>query len=159
MREELDSPDVTAWTKAENELARSYLAKLPERAYFKDRFKRIAQIERYSIPYWRGDRYFFARHEGLQNHTVLYTVKTLTDEAKVVIDPNEFSPDGTASLGSLGVSHDGKLLAYGISGKGSDGNEIRVRNVESGKDLSDKLQWVKCNRLVRHRVDGRYGGL
>jgi prolyl oligopeptidase len=145
--EKIDSPEVVAWTKAENELTRSYLGKLPDRAYFKDRFKRIAQIESYSIPYWRGDRYFFTRHQGLQNQAVLFTVKALTEEPKVAIDPNEFSPDGTAALGSIGVSHDGKLIAYAIASKGSDWNEIRVRDVETGKDLPDKIEWVKFSGL------------
>src|SRR3981081_3020680 len=48
--EEIDSQDVATWTKAENKLARSYLEKRPDRSNFKDRFKRLAQTEKYSIP-------------------------------------------------------------------------------------------------------------
>src|SRR5436305_696324 len=41
------------------------------------------------------------------------------------------------------VSEDGKLLAYGLSSGGSDWQEWRVRDVETGRDLPDALKWVK----------------
>ncbi|HTD14167.1 MAG TPA: prolyl oligopeptidase family serine peptidase, partial [Chthoniobacterales bacterium] len=145
--EDIDSPEVVSWTKAENELARSYLEKLPDRAYFRDRLTRLAKLEWYSIPSWTGSRYFYFRHEGLENHAVLYTIKELGEEPRVAIDPNEFSTEGTVALATLGASHDGKLLAYGVSAKGSDWNEIRVRDLESGKDLADALKWAKFSAL------------
>jgi prolyl oligopeptidase len=41
------------------------------------------------------------------------------------------------------VSTDGRLLAYGLSASGSDWQEWRVREVDSGRDLEDTLEWVK----------------
>ena len=38
---------------------------------------------------------------------------------------------------------DGKLFAYGLAVAGSDWQEWKVRDVESGKDLSDDLKWIK----------------
>ena len=34
-------------------------------------------------------------------------------------------------------------LAYGLTNGGSDWQEWRVREVETGRDLSDVLHWVK----------------
>jgi prolyl oligopeptidase len=61
----------------------------------------------------------------------------------MILDPNTLSADGTVALSGLQVSPDGKLLAYSLSASGSDWQEWKVRDVETGKDLSDHLKWVK----------------
>jgi prolyl oligopeptidase len=43
----------------------------------------------------------------------------------------------------MSVSDDGKLLAYGIASAGSDWQEWKVRDVDTGQDLKDRIQWVK----------------
>jgi prolyl oligopeptidase len=60
-----------------------------------------------------------------------------------LLDPNTLSEDGTVALSGLSITEDGKLMAYGLSTSGSDWNEWKVREVETGKDLSDHLKWVK----------------
>ena len=47
------------------------------------------------------------------------------------------------ALAGTAISDDGKLMAYGIATSGSDWNEWHVRDVDTGKDLSDDLKWVK----------------
>src|SRR6185503_7846719 len=60
-----------------------------------------------------------------------------------LLDPNTLSKDGTVALSGLSVTEDGKLLAYGLSSAGSDWQEWKVRNIATGKDLTDDLKWVK----------------
>jgi prolyl oligopeptidase len=79
----------------------------------------------------------------LQNQAVLYTMKSLSDTPRVLLDPNTLAADGTVALAGTAVSPDGKLLAYSTAASGSDWNEIRVRDIESGKDLEDHVKWVK----------------
>ena len=62
---------------------------------------------------------------------------------ELVLDPNTLSADGTVALSGTSISDDGKLLAYSLSASGSDWQEWKVRDVETGKDLSDDLKWVK----------------
>jgi len=57
------------------------------------------------------------------------------------------SADGTVALSSLGISKNGKFLAYGISRGGSDWNEIYIMNIETGKTLSDHINWVKFSGI------------
>ena len=47
------------------------------------------------------------------------------------------------ALAGGAVSEDGKLFAYGIAEAGSDWNQWKVRDVETGQDLDDHLKWVK----------------
>ena len=47
-------------------------------------------------------------------------------EARVLLDPNKFSEDGTISLGGTSVSNNATLLAYSISDGGSDWRTWKV---------------------------------
>jgi prolyl oligopeptidase len=99
--------------------------------------------ERYGLPFQRGGRYFLSRNDGLQNQSVLYWMASRDSEPQVLLDPNQLSDDGTVALMGYAASEDGRLLAYGLSAAGSDWMEWRVREVESGRDLDDLVQWVK----------------
>ena len=62
---------------------------------------------------------------------------------RVLLDPNTLSTDGTVALAGYSASEDGKWLAYGLSRAGSDWEEWRVRDVATGEDRSDLVEWVK----------------
>jgi prolyl oligopeptidase len=103
----------------------------------------IWNYERFGVPFKEGGRYFITRNDGLQNQAVLYTMASLDAEPTVLLDPNGLSTDGTVALHSYEVSDDGNLLAYGLARAGSDWQEWHVRDVRTGKDLPDMINWVK----------------
>ena len=141
--EDLDSQDTRNWVEAENKVTFSFLEAIPARSAIKDRLTKLWNYEKYGVPFKEGSRYFYTRNSGLQNQSVLYTVTSLDGTPKEVLDPNTLSTDGTVALSGMQVSNDGKLLAYSLSASGSDWQEWKVRDVETGKDLSDDLKWVK----------------
>jgi prolyl oligopeptidase len=141
--EDANSPDTKAWVDAENKVTQAWLAQIPQREAIRQRLTELWNYERYSVPFKEGGRYFFSRNDGLQNQSVLYTMKSLKESPRLLLDPNTLSADGTVALAGTAVSPDGKLLAYSTAASGSDWNEIRVRDVDSGKDLEDHIQWVK----------------
>lgn len=141
--EDPDSQESRAWIEAENKLTFGYLDTIPERTKIKARITELWNFEKYDTPYKEGGRYFFTKNDGLQNQSVLYTMKSLTDTPKVLLDPNKLSKDGTVALSGTYISDDGKLMTYGTAAAGSDWEEFRVRDVETGKDLADVIKWVK----------------
>ncbi|HEV8579779.1 MAG TPA: prolyl oligopeptidase family serine peptidase [Thermoanaerobaculia bacterium] len=141
--EDLDSEQTRAWVEAQNRVTSAYLAAIPERDAIRRRLTELWNYERYGVPEQHGGRYFFTRNDGLQNQNVLYRLDSLAGEPQVVLDPNTLSQDGTVALSEMSVSEDGKLLAYGLSSAGSDWQEWKVREVDSGRDLPDHLRWVK----------------
>jgi prolyl oligopeptidase len=141
--EDLDSQDTRNWVEAENTVTFAFLESIPSRSAIKDRLTKLWNYEKYSVPFKEGNRYFYTRNSGLQNQSVLYTVTSLDGVPKEVLDPNTLSTDGTVALSGMQVSNDGKLLAYSLSASGSDWQEWKVRDVETGTDLSDDLKWVK----------------
>ncbi|BAY74190.1 peptidase S9 prolyl oligopeptidase [Nostoc linckia NIES-25] len=138
-----DSPETRAWIESQNQVTFGYLGEIPAREKIKQRLTKLWDYEKYSIPFKEGEQYFYFKNDGLQNQSVLYTLKSLDAEPRVLLDPNKLSEDGTVALSGLSISEDGKLLAYGISTSGSDWQEWKVRDIETGEDLQDYLKWIK----------------
>lgn len=149
------SKETTEWVKAQNAITFDYLSRIPFREKIREHLKKTWNYPRYSVPFKHGPFYFYSKNDGLQNQAVLYYMKGLEGEPKILLDPNTLSADGTVSLAGYRISRDGKYLAYRISRSGSDWNEIYVKMIESGKTLSDKLQWVKFANIAWMK-DGFY---
>jgi len=141
--EDVDSPETLAWVKAQNELTFSFLEGIPAREKIRRRLTELWDYPRFSAPLKKGGRYFQLRNTGLQNQDALYALEALDGEARLLLDPNTLSADGTVALNTWSVSKDGRWLAYAISASGSDWLTWRVRDVMSGEDLTDLIEWSK----------------
>ena len=141
--EDSDSEKTQEWVKSQNKITFNYLAEISEGETIKKRLTQIWDYEKYSAPFKEGDRYFYYKNDGLQNQSILYTLPTLDANPKVLIDPNKLSEDGTVALSGITISKDGNFIAYGISKAGSDWQEWHIKNIDTGEDLPDVLQWIK----------------
>ncbi len=141
--EDPDSEETKAWVEAQNQVTFDYLNQIPVREQLKQRLTQIWNYEKYSLPFKQGNRYFYYKNDGLQNQSPLYTLTSLDAEPRLLLDPNTLSEDGTVALSGIAITEDGKFMAYGLSTSGSDWQEWKVRNVETGEDLSDHLKWIK----------------
>jgi prolyl oligopeptidase len=142
----LEDPDAgatKAWIQAQNAVTSSYLATIPTRDKIQQRLTQLWDYEKYGSPFKRGQSYFYFKNDGLQNQSVLYTLQSLDDQGQVLLDPNTWSADGTVALSGLSISDDGQWMAYGLSTAGSDWVEYRVKNIATGEDTDDHLQWLK----------------
>jgi prolyl oligopeptidase len=141
--EDIDSPETRAWVEAETKLTSSYLSRIPARDEIRARLTALWDYERYGVPFTEGGWTFFTRNTGLQAQSVLFVADRQGGQARVLLDPNILSKDGTVALSAASVSDDGRLLAYSVSTAGSDWQEWRVRDVATGQDTDDHLEWTK----------------
>ena len=141
--ENVDSGEVKTWVDAENRLTRGYLDDVPGREAMHARLMEITNFERYTAPTRKGSRYFYEHNTGLQNQNVVFWQEGLKGEPKVLLDPNTMSGDGTVALSGMSVTEDGRLAAYAIAEAGSDWVKWHVREVGTGKDLPDLVEWSK----------------
>jgi len=146
--EDADSKDTKAWVDAENRITFSYIHSSPAFEKIKTRLTELWNYPKYSAPYKKGLYYFFMKNNGLQNQSVLYKQTSLDEKAKVLLDPNTLSADGTIAISGLSYSHDGKYLAYGLSKSGSDWQEYHIRNVAASKDLGEVIHWCKFSNIA-----------
>jgi prolyl oligopeptidase len=146
--ENADAPSTEKFVAQENELTFDYLAKLPGREAIKKQLTDLWNYEKFGAFQKAGGRYFYFRNSGLQNQSVLYVTDSLTGPARELLDPNTYRKDGTAALSGESISWNGKLLAYAVAQAGSDWAEWRVRDVATGKDSSDLVQWTKSSNIA-----------
>ena len=150
--EDAEDPEVLEWTGTQHDMTMEKLSGLPGRATFDRRLREVWDYPKFEIPRKRGDRLFFMRNDGLQNQPILY-VQEGDGEARVLIDPNELSDDGTVAIFDWQPTADGRLVMYALSDGGLDWVSFRFRDVESGEDLDDRLAKLKFSS-VAWRKDG-----
>src|SRR6184192_2906311 len=138
-----DSPESRAWIEAENKITFDFLKTIQERDEIKKRLTQVWDYERFGVPFKEDGHYFFSKNTGLQNQNVLYTTTNFSEAPRELLDPNLLAKDGTIALDGLDVTEDARLMAYGLATAGSDWQQWKVRDVTTGKDRQDLLDWVK----------------
>ena len=141
--EDTESPETKAWIEAQNKVTFDFLENIPARKEIQVRMTELWDYPKASTLFPKGDRYFQLQNTGLQNQDVLFVKEKDGAEARVLLDPNTLTEDGTAALNTWAVSKDGSWLAYAISTSGSDWLTWRIRDVSTGEDLPDKIEWSK----------------
>ena len=150
-------PETVGWIKAQNEVTESFLAADQARESIRAQVTRMWNYPKLDVPFERGGRWFQSRNPGLEAQPVLYVLDAPAGSARPLLDPNTLSPDGTTALTSVDVSDDGSLLAYATSDGGSDWLTWHVRDVETGRDLDDVIEWSKfCQAAWRADGSGFY---
>ncbi|HEX7821934.1 MAG TPA: prolyl oligopeptidase family serine peptidase [Sphingobium sp.] len=138
---------VRDWVTAQNKVTEAYLATLPGRDILAARMKRLYDYSRTGVPRKGGGRYFYTRNSGLQNQSPLYVREGLEGRERLLLDPNTLARDGATALAEWDVSDDGRYLLYAVQEGGTDWRTLRVLDVDTGRTLDDRVEWVKYSGL------------
>jgi prolyl oligopeptidase len=149
------SDETDAWVKEQNVVTFGYLSQIPYRDQIKERLTTMWNYEKFGMPFREGDYIYFTKNNGLQNQYVYYRQKE-GGEPELFLDPNTFSSDGTTSLGEMGFSKDGSLLAYSISEGGSDWRKVIIMNAITKEIIGDTLTDIKFSGISWQGNDGFY---
>jgi prolyl oligopeptidase len=145
--ESLDSPEVKTWITAQNAVTDPYLNGLPHRRALNERLTTLWNYPRVGLPSLEGGQMFYARNSGLQKQAPIFRRDGIDKPATLVIDPNVISEEGTLALMDYKVSPDARLMAYGLSEGGADWETIHVRDLGTGKDLTDEVRWMRFSGI------------
>ena len=146
--EDPDSAETAAWVAAENEVTFDYLRQIPCRDAVRARLTELWDYPKTGAPTRVGEWYFVFKNDGLQNQSVLYRQKGLDGKPEVFLDPNTLSTDGTVALASVSFSRDHRWMAYSVAAAGSDWVKIHIRDVATGADTGEVIEWVKFSGAV-----------
>ncbi|HEY2041873.1 MAG TPA: prolyl oligopeptidase family serine peptidase [Jatrophihabitans sp.] len=141
--EDQSSDEVMAWMRAQADLAADYLAGLPGRDRFAGRLTELWSLPSSTAPELRGNRWFRMANDGRQQQPVLRVSDEALGEGQVLIDPNLAAADGSTALAGAVPDPTGQLVAWSYNEGGSDWRRWRVRDVETGQDLDDEINWSK----------------
>jgi prolyl oligopeptidase len=142
--EDLQSPEVQAWFKAQNDYTRGVLARIPGR---EDLLKRIKQLDEgasarvYDIRRLPGERIFYQKRLASEDMAKLYTRNGLNAPEQVIADPVKITPAGSPSfvINYYAPSFDGSRVAYGASPGGSEDAVIHVVDVATGRESGETI--------------------
>lgn len=142
--EDGDSPEVRAFDDAQNDATRAWLARCADRDSLRRRAREILAVGHVGAPAIRttraGERRFFhVKREGGQEQAVLLVRDGADGPDRVLVDPAPLSVDRTTAIDWWSASHDGARLAWGLSEAGSEESTLRIRNVDTGDDLADRI--------------------
>jgi len=136
-----DGADVHEWTRAENELTRALLDKLPGRAELTASVRKLltASPDWYA-PRWQGGRLFVIEDRPPKQQPYLVTLaKPEPSGAHVVVDPNTIDASGGTTIDWYVPSNDGHLVAVSLSQGGSESGTVHVYEVDSGQERTIDL--------------------
>jgi prolyl oligopeptidase len=139
--EDGSSPEVAAWTEAQNRYTRAVLDALPGRDAIR---RRVREIRTIAVPRFgdlkaAGGRLFALRFRPPQQQPVLVVLPSADrpDEARVVVDLNALDPSGGTSMDWYVPSLDGRRVAVSLARGGSERGDVHVYDAESGQPLAD----------------------
>ena len=136
--EDLASPEVLQWARAQNDYTRATLDAIPGRARL---LERIAQLEDSntdrigSVRQSRGGLVFFEKRKPGEQQSKLYVRQGFKGAERLLVDPGAQPGAGPHALEFFRPSHNGRLVAWAVSAGGSEDAVIHVTDVATGKEV------------------------
>ena len=141
--EDFTSEESIDWIERQNSFTKQFIKKNKYKKGLESYLNKIWESESISIPYKVKEKTFYYFNDGSFQQSKLMVKDCDSCDARVLIDPNQFSDDGTISLGGTSISNDASHIAYSISDGGSDWRTWKIMNIETGEVLDDELNWAK----------------
>lgn len=145
--EDGESQEVKDWTKAQNAFTDSKLSGIPERAAVVSRLTELFSGTSADKPYSIGDREFVYKREPGKNQAALY-VKNSDGAYQAVLDPNNWSDNGTEALDWMYHSPTGRYVAYGRSSGGDEWSTLRVLDLATGQETGEAIPRTRAASLA-----------
>ncbi|NOG51028.1 MAG: hypothetical protein HND48_17490 [Chloroflexi bacterium] len=136
----MQSPEVLGWAEAQTAITESILRDDPRWIHLRQRLNTLAKFNKVTPPIMAAGKLFFFENDGTTSQPKIVMLDESTGEARIVLDVNTLSTDGTVAVPIFKPSPDGALMAYAIADGGSDWNVVRVLNVATGENLPDVLE-------------------
>ncbi|AYV78344.1 MAG: S9 family peptidase [Edafosvirus sp.] len=144
--EDINATKCKKWIKKQNRMTDNYISTCPIYNKLKSKLKKCNNYTTWSCPAKYGEKYYFSKHDGINDDSIVCVMDTLTSEHKIFLDPNILYDDGSCrSTGAF--SHSGNLYAYPILIKGSDEKIIYVKNTVTFEELKDELHDVRVSHI------------
>ncbi|MCM0638674.1 prolyl oligopeptidase family serine peptidase [Cellulomonas wangsupingiae] len=142
--EDVDDERTQAWSRAQDDLYAAYRARLGDAAegtpfagdVLQERLRALLGAGFVGAPAWRGDRRFFSRRAGEQEHAVVVVAEpdgAGGERERVLVDPLALDAAGTTTLDAWQPSKEGHLLAYQVSHGGTEESVLHVLDVATGE--------------------------
>jgi oligopeptidase B len=142
-----DDPEVTAYLTAENAYADAVMkpTQVFQQGLYAEMLSRIKEDDQ-TVPYRRGGYFYYSRTEKGKQYSILCRkAGSLEAPEQVMLDLNQLAEGQPfLALGAASVSDDGRLLAYTTDLTGFREYTLRVKDLETGALLPDRVEKVSA---------------
>jgi prolyl oligopeptidase len=145
--EDPSSSEAAEWSDAQDELARAYLDSLPGREAIQSRLRELFAAGLVTVPVVRGERAFYQRRTGEQEHSVLL-VREADGTERVLVDPAALSDEGIVTLDGWAPSIEGSSLIYLLSEGGDEESVLRVMDVLTGEVVDGPIDRTRYSSVA-----------
>ena len=164
--EDPEDPRTEAWSQAQDALFAVQADTWPGRTALAGRVRELLSAGVVGVPVWRGDRRFFVRREGTQEHGVLLTIDRVdrvdridgVDRVgrvdgvdrpeRVLVDPMALDPTGLTTLDAWQPSVEGDLLAYQLSEGGTEESLLQVLDIATGEQVEGPIDRARYSPVA-----------
>eukprot|EP00210_Caulerpa_lentillifera_P007485 g7151.t1 len=146
-----DSPQTAAFIESQNFMSTTIFEQCPSRETFKKLFTQLYNYPKYGCPHKEGNKYYFYNKSGLENQHSVYVHDGDFNTARLFLDPNEWSEDGSISLDAVFFSKQACYMGYTITTGGSDWQKIKILELrEQGgyTELKDEIEFAKFTEVT-----------
>ena len=145
-----ENPEVIDYLNKENAYYQKMTAhtKTFQKELFEEMKSRIKEDDE-SVPYLYNGYYYITRFETGKNYPIYSRKKeSLLANEEILFDCNKLAKGQPYfQLGGLSISPDNKLAVFSVDTVGRRIYDIQVKNLETGKILSDKIEKVSGNAV------------
>ena len=156
------SPEVSAFTEAQNAFARGHLDALTERPAVRARVAQLlgaSSADYLAVRAVAGSLFVLVAQPPKQQAVLVMRAESAeAGTEKVVLDPNVLDPSGKTTIDFFVPSPDKKLVAVSLSKGGSESGDVHVLDVATGKeqpgDTIARVMGGTAGGSVAWNVDG-----
>ncbi|MBZ0186142.1 MAG: hypothetical protein K8F91_07770, partial [Candidatus Obscuribacterales bacterium] len=142
--EDHKSREVMDWVDRNNERQLDFFARRPGQNPIETRWTGLDLDSIRTLPFFQEDKYYFNQIPMRGLLPVLYSLKRLDDDPRVVFDPNTWSINDSFDMRGGILSRCGRFVVYGIASDGTDWTELRLYDSYLGVELPDVVRWTRC---------------
>jgi oligopeptidase B len=156
------NPDVAAYLQAENAYTDAVMKPTEglQKKLYDEMLSRIKETD-VEVPYKEGNYFYYTRTEAGKQYSIYCRKKgSLDAPEELLLDVNELAKGQKfMSVRDFAVSDDGNLLAYSTDNTGFRQYVLAVKDLRSGKLLSDHAErvgsvvWANDNKTIFYTVE------
>ncbi len=157
---DIKNPKVMEYINQENDYTDSIMKDtrdLQDKLY-KEFLSRIKQND-LSVPYKRGNYYYYSRTEKGKNYSIYCRKKTLKSKEEIILDENQLAKKYKFfNIGSIKANPNGDILAYTIDTLGNEDYVLFFYNIKDKKIVDTQIHnisnfvWAN-NSIIYYAID------
>ncbi|MFX0171412.1 MAG: hypothetical protein ACFE9L_05785 [Candidatus Hodarchaeota archaeon] len=142
--EETSDAAVASWIEAQNRLTDEVLNNVQKRDSIRKRLMQLQYRDEVIKVKESQNGLFILKKLASEEQPILYfQSRDISEEERVLVNVNQIDSAGNTSLDYYFPSHNGKILAYGLSEGGSEWATLYLMDVNTGDHLEEKIERAK----------------